>query len=604
MILPSLVFASLRSMSTLLLSMLCTVALHAQNDSPCNQGRAVPPLEDPRHPYLICLPEFGRMGSTQLPCRYGAEAFGSQIVALGDVNGDSLMDWTVTHARCDTISRNERIPNEVLLYTGLRGALPDARDGQRIGPMEIESETQILASGDWDHDGHIDLAARLQLYGDTSDHNLDGYDIASLVVFWGNPTGLYALSDTTRLRCDANYWLGPGLGAGSTDWNGDGIDDLLVLGPDAGFSNGGLVPMPEVLLFHGHQRERWGRNNISASADWRWWSAPVANGLVVEDQDGDGAHDLVFIRSIKAGTGSIAVLYGRPEGGLPDTTDLQSIDLLLANGHSAQFLDVTGDSIPELLVHAGSQEVVKAFVGLRGQRLIEQYGSGNDDPQPGEQRWWGRPWARISLPKKINTHWPQSDWLGVFDLGDIDLDGVEDIAIYADPYVIFYRGGEYMDNLADAIVDIRPAGNWRSLRYLGDIDGSGLGTSAIGTTGGVIYAKPSQQVPQTGTLRRLPEGSRPASVAVHEPERNKMELAVRALPNPSEEDVQIIWDVSVDAGTVEVAVTDMVGRRIWHRRIPASDKSIIWHSSDAPPGGYIITVSAGGRSGTVQVILE
>jgi hypothetical protein len=153
------------------LTLVCALVvppLSAQpTDNPCNMGRGNP---DPRNEKVICLPTIGRMEG-KLTCVRGGEQYGRNIYAVGDVNHDGLQDWIVGHIRCDsvmTINGSLRTAEEILLYKGVRGGLPSVESGERIGPSEFGSATSFVASGDWDGDGNIDLACRVQIYGDSS----------------------------------------------------------------------------------------------------------------------------------------------------------------------------------------------------------------------------------------------------------------------------------------------------------------------------------------------------------------------------------------------------------------------------------------------------
>src|SRR5690606_7317877 len=193
------------------------------------------------------------------------------------------------------------------------------------------------------------------------------------------------------------------------------------------------------------------------------------------------------------------------EGGLPDTSDMQSIALSPAYGHSSLFTDVTGDHVPELILNCSDNNRIRIFIGLKGQRLLEQFGSGHDPERPGEQQWWGKPWAEITLPRGVNDYWDKSPFV-LYDLGDGDLDGIGDIWCLSWPYLLCYRGGSTLDDLADGIVDIRPANGLKTAAVLGDIDGSGKITMALGGSG-VVLVQGTTTLPRTGKFRRLPEGT-------------------------------------------------------------------------------------------------
>lgn len=417
---------------------------------------AQPERIDPRNPNHCALPELGRMIGT-MKSRVGGwgESFGRGIHAIGDVNNDGLSDWIVERLRVDTFT-HDKLSEELLLFHGVRGGLPLAASGERIGPDVIGAYTHFLAAGDWDGDGHRDIATRQFVFGDTSAGGA-GYEVSSLVVYWGNRSGSFTNSDTSRLVCDAGMWLAiwsldtPG----DMDLNADGVHDLVVMTGSLGFSAGVRVPIPSIYVFLGNRRVRWGQGGASRIAAWRWWNPPVMNKLTVIDHDGDGLKDFALVHSTSffPTRASASVVYGSP-GILPDTTVFESVSLVSANGHHAQFMDLTGDNIPELVMATGSQEMLKVFVGMRGQRLREQYGSGYDPPRPGEKQWWGRPWAEVWLPFKMDDGWTMAGFKPIFNLGDIGRDGVPDVCMPSHPWIVCDNGGDLLDSMIDALIHV------------------------------------------------------------------------------------------------------------------------------------------------------
>jgi hypothetical protein len=232
------------------------------------------------------------------------------------------------------------------------------------------------------------------------------------------------------------------------------------------------------------------------------------------DQDGDGVKDIVMYAQGGGSTGYVSVLYGRA-GQLPDTNDVETVDLKVPNGHYALLGDVTGDRVPELLVNTGvatHENRVKVYLGLRGQRLKAMFGSGNDRPDSIPGQWWGRPWSEIWMPHRVQPNWGEADYF-LADLGDGNLDGVGDLWAYSNPYLICYSGGRSFDSLVDGLLDTRPATEAGAHAVLGDIDGSGVATLAMYGGNSVIYFKPSRAVPNDGVPRRLPVGTDSVSSA-------------------------------------------------------------------------------------------
>jgi hypothetical protein len=507
---------------TLIAVSAAVMPLRAQSDSPCNQGRAIAPAVDPRNEHAECFPELGRTEGTITDCAvtFGGETYGRNIWSVGDINNDGLQDWIVARQRCDTVVA-DRYPIELLLYKGEQGGLPSVEGGERIGPSEVGSITKLLASGDWDGDGHQDIAVRVQILGDTSAGNKDAnYDISTNVIFWGNSHGKFSINDTTHLSCGTQMWGGP-LGGLSYDFDGDKEEDLMIWVGGAGFSAGHFIGLPELALYKGHRNRRWGRDGVPNIYDWFMWNRPPLTALAVMDQDSDGVGDIIFYSNTSVGAGAVGILYGK-RGGLPDTTEVENIHLDSANGHYSLFSDVTGDGIPELLMTCGSQDQIKVFIGLKGQRLNQQYGSGNQPPHPDSTQWWGRPWATVWMPRKVNPNW-FGDYHELYDLGDGNLDGIDDIWCFSWPYLLCYSGGVMLDSLVDGLVRV-PLSGVISAARLGDIDGSGVATMAVSYDGshsaqhafpgGIIYIKPSRSIPRDGTPRRLPDGTGPSGSEV------------------------------------------------------------------------------------------
>ena len=186
------------SLCLAVLILLLSPNARAQYDSPCNQGRT---NTDPRSPYLVCIPELG--------VQYGpdgttAEGFGDQIVPLGRLGHDSLPSWIIGR----TYVPEGGNAHELLVYRGVAGGLPDRHSGIRLGPTERASSTTAIAVGDWDSDGNVDIATRIELFHDSTAGTNGHYQIARLVIWWGHDDGHFSLSDTTQLECDAQMWLG------------------------------------------------------------------------------------------------------------------------------------------------------------------------------------------------------------------------------------------------------------------------------------------------------------------------------------------------------------------------------------------------------------
>jgi hypothetical protein len=566
------------------------------------------PRGNPEHPYVKQLTPWGKMQGGVLHCLdiNRPEGFGASVIAVGDVNHDNLADWIVGRIRCDTTVDNfggAYNPADILLFHGMRGGLPDVNSGERIGPTEIGSETTLLASGDWDADGNRDLAVSIHIYNDSSFGNVDGYHLSTFVIFWGNANGRFTLNDTSHLACDSDKFIGTGR-AVTQDFDGDGVDDIFAWAGGS-LSDGKPRPTAQLILFRGHRGGRWGHSGIPFTPNFEWWNVPPFNSFSLTDQDCDGHRDIVFYNQISAGIGAVSVLYGRA-GQLPDTNDLQTIHLDSANGHFSLFTDVTGDGVPELAVNCGNQETIKLYAGKPGQRLLEQYGTGNEPEH-------GKPWAYVWLPNRIHDGWTGAGFIPLYDLGDGDRDGVGDLWTFSWPFWIEYNGGQFMDSLIDAEIDSRDYGGLGGGVRLGDIDGSGIPTLAFHAgTNGILFFKPTDSIPHTGVYRPLPHPANfrcEHAAAISEtrpriPVGEASSLTLGAVPNPSRGEVLIRWNGPDSESSGILTVTDIAGREIQRYAIPIGSRETILSTRGLPSGTYMLHATIAAMEASTMIVVR
>jgi hypothetical protein len=592
----------------------------SDGENPCAVGWAEPPRVDPRNPDIICLPELGRMEGTLLKAKIpgNGEEFGKSIAPLPDIDHDGLADWIVAHNRIDTIAPADYLlhPTELLLYRGVKGGLPSVNSGERIGPAEIGSSTSFLAAGDFDNDGNVDLVCRFEVYRDSS-FQRPTTQVSTVVVLWGTAQGRFSLNDTTRLSCGADGWYGP-YGAVATDFDHNGINDLFVWGfVGKGVTSGQVVMVPKLFLYRGHNG-RWGHDGIANIADWQVWNAPVCTRVGLEDQDGDSNDDVVFYDNADAGTGHVSLLYGRQEA-LPDSNDIETVDLKVSNGHYSIFSDVTGDHVPELIMTAGTENKLKVFVGLKGQRLKEQYGPGHASLDTASNHWWKRPWAELWQPNKINDGWFATEDNQLFDLGDATGDGISEIWSMSRPFILIYSTGSQqsrLDSLIDAMVDTRPGSgpSLGGIQRLGDIDGSGRTTLTINYDqlphdyqhpfpGGIKFVQSSGDIPANGRYRQLPDGTGPASVEAGR--QNPADaLLLKAVPNPASGQMQLQWSGINLTGDAVITISDEDGHEIGRYITSALPAEFTFPLEGYAVGTYFVTITLGQRTATTIVVVR
>ncbi|MBS1911514.1 MAG: T9SS type A sorting domain-containing protein [Bacteroidetes bacterium] len=529
------------------------------------------------------------------------EGFGGAVVALGDINHDNLADFAVQRARCDT-TFDGTTPLEWYVYHGMRGGLPDSRSGQRIGPREIFSQTYLLCAGDWDHDGNQDLCASYYIIGDTTGGS-NQYTTQHVCVFWGSSSGTYSIDDTTRLVAYSDLWLGA-LYAVSADFDGDGVDELVVFG-GGGLVNGRQIVTANLHFYRGHNGIRWGRGGIPRTPELAWWTPPRFNYMKAIDQDCDGHPDIVLINQRQSNVASdVAVLYGRT-GQMPDTNEVEAVNLTNTDGHYTLFIDVTGDNVPELVSNSDS-EMIRVFAGHPGQRLKAQYGTGNEP---------GRPWLNVALPKTVNPDdWFASGEEPLYDLGDGDLDGIPDVWTYSFPFFVMYRTGTAFDYKIDAGMKWSHVG---AATRLGDVDGSHRSSFALatgGTPGTLSFFHATDSVPRDGNAAYVPPPHpadfrcTQAADVVESVERTRAltgeAITLDVRPNPSRGEITVRWNVAGSPADVLLTLSDISGREILSRFVPRSRNEIAVATTGIARGVYLLSVRAGARATAMKVVLE
>jgi hypothetical protein len=570
---------------------------------------------DPQAPGAIALFEIGRMHGGLKDA--ANERFGRTLYSLGDVNNDGLGDWILAHRRYDTIFDGYAVV-ELLLFTGVRGGLPPTSAGLRIGPSEIKADCGFVGAGDYDGDGHRDIVIKMRVLDDP--HTL-GWWITSVVVFWGDGTGRFGIDDTTHLtgpterlsNFDGTEDAVVAIAPTRSDLDGDGVDDLLMLTKGRRFVAMVLSPAPYMMIYRGHRGGRWGRNGISTRPDWQLWQKHFVDRVSVLDHDGDGVLDVaMFIDWGSLQPPQVNVLYGA-RGGLPDTV-AERIEFPQYESQpvaTCEFVDVTGDRVPELITALVDtvDNVLSltrrwlVYVGRRGQRLREQFGSGDDAPHPGDSLWWGRPWTILMPPSAFSTSWVAPARV-ILDPGDIGLDGVGDFCAESWPTVVCYNGGAFLDSKFDAwISNVWLASvDVERLVQLGDIDGSRLPALGVAMAeGGVAFIRADRRVPRGGDSIRLPEGSdRPVSSApLPAPSDSGLDLTIA--PNPATAVARLQWPARPSAAS-SVVLLDPAGRELRRWMLPLGVRELSIALGGMPAGIYFVSLRSDGRVATTAFL--
>ncbi len=243
----------------------------------------------------------------------------SEVMASGDFNGDEASDLAFSGT---VINGPDAIP-VVITVLGSAAGLDQATasvwtvdTGAVLGTSTDSTNFgRSLASGDLNGDTFADLAIG-------SDGVISGGAAGAVHVLYGNVTGL-ADEDNQRWTQDSTGIVGlsevgdefgESLAAG--DFDGDGIDDLVVGAPGEN-SDRGLVH-----VLHGSL------TGLTAAGSQMWWQATpgipgvnegdqrFAHSLAVGDLDGDGYADVAIGVPRDGGqqVGAINVLYGTVGG--------------------------------------------------------------------------------------------------------------------------------------------------------------------------------------------------------------------------------------------------------------------------------------------------
>lgn len=150
--------------------------------------------------------------------------FGFKLAA-GDFDGDGFDDLVMRSSHTDGI----RLAGEVVvLYGSAVGLTADrsqlwseASEGIADDPEQSDGFGNVLAVGDFNGDGHDDLAA-------TSGHDPDQSSRGLVHVIFGSPTGLRADGSQAIQDPDPEYHSGFGHSLAGGDLDGDGDDELVV----------------------------------------------------------------------------------------------------------------------------------------------------------------------------------------------------------------------------------------------------------------------------------------------------------------------------------------------------------------------------------------
>ncbi len=292
----------------------------------------------------------------------GDDNFGSQVAAVGDIDGDGRPDFAV--AALNGNGPDASLSGSVTVYRG-------GTSGQvlaRLGGEQALDKFGISVTGgcDLDADGSPDLVVGATGHSPGPDRYLGG----AYYVHFGP-----ALSEATRVKIPATVSTGIlGFASACGDVNGDAVDDLVV---SAIWTHGVIWHASKVLVFHG--KPGFTADPDAADLTVHSTASHFGDALsVVGDLDGDGFRDIAIgvpsfyaipapsatnpmtslkgrVFLVKGGTGTRTVNLAVPPGTpIPDLLGtLTGVDYLERFGSAIAALgDLDGDGKPDFAVSA------------------------------------------------------------------------------------------------------------------------------------------------------------------------------------------------------------------------------------------------------------
>jgi len=253
----------------------------------------------------------------------GGGQFGDQVIDLGDVDGDSVADFSVLGGFAFPY-----LP-VVDLFSGATGALI-----RSLPPPQAFSYTSIDRVGDLDGDGRSEIAV-----GDLGERNAQGELVGAVRIHSGASGALLQ----TLLGDHSEDFIGMTV-AGLSDVDGDGVPDLAVT------HNSPTVEDEQAVAIH----------SMKSAIKLREWESPIPGSQFgtalaeVGDVDDDGVADIAVGARFLAvagedGAGAVFLYSGRTLDSLYSFWgDLENLNL----GTAAGIGDLDGDGRADLLLGA------------------------------------------------------------------------------------------------------------------------------------------------------------------------------------------------------------------------------------------------------------